>query len=191
MQYLVERILSRVSTATLVKVTKVTNNGELAAVGQLDAQPLVNMQDGIGTNYKHGIIHNLIYFRLQNKKSAIIMDPEVNNIGVAVIADRDISVVKKNKAQAQPGSFRRFDMADGMFFPCFLGDAPTTSHLRFKGDGTVIGAFGQFMFVAGDNFAQLKKDGANHITITPDEIITNISPSSWTIAPDPHSGIDS
>lgn len=135
--YMIERVLAKVSTATLVQVKSVTTTGQVAAVGQVDVVPLVNMIDGIGTNYKHGPIHNLAYFRLQGGSKAVIMDPKANDIGVAVFADRDISAVKKNKKQSQPGSFRRFDMADGLFFPCFLGAAPT-SYVQFKDDGSIV-----------------------------------------------------
>jgi len=135
-QYMIERLFSRVSTATLVQVQKVTTSGQVAPVGQVDVVPLVNMIDGVSTNYKHGPVHNLAYFRYQGGNKAIILDPKVNDIGVAVFADRDISVVKKTKAQSQPGSFRRWDMADGLFFPCFLGAAPT-SYIQFQDNGSI------------------------------------------------------
>ncbi len=133
----IERVLSRVSTATLAQVKKVTTTGQVAAVGQVDLLPLVNMQDGTGKQFKHQVVHNIPYFRLQGGTKAIILDPKVNDIGIAVFADRDISAVKKNKKQGPPGSWRRFDFADGLFFPCFLGGQPT-SYVQFKDDGTIV-----------------------------------------------------
>lgn len=136
-EFMIERLLAKISTASLVQVQKVTTTGAVAAVGQVDVLPLVNMVDGVGTNYQHGTVHNLAYFRLQGGSKAIIMDPKVNDIGVAVYADRDISSVKKNKKQSPPGSYRRFDMADGIFFPCVLGGSPT-SYIQFQDDGTIV-----------------------------------------------------
>lgn len=130
-------VLNRVSTATLVKVTKVSNKGEVKPVGTVNVQPLVNMQDGLGKQYKHAQAFNLPYFRLQGAEKGVILDPKVGDIGVAVFADRDISSVKRTKKQGPPGSRRRFSMADGLFFPCFLGDKPT-SYLRFTDEGYVI-----------------------------------------------------
>ena len=133
-QFHMERVLSRVSSATLVQVKKVTNKGEVKEVGTVDVLPLVNMQDGFAKQFKHQVVHGIPYFRLQGgADKAVILDPKVNDIGVMVLADRDISKVKKTKAQAPPGSWRRFDMADGLFFPCFLGGKPKC-YVQFTDD---------------------------------------------------------
>ena len=132
-----ERVLSRVSSATLVQVKKVTNKGEVKEVGTVDVLPLVNMQDGAAKQFKHQVVHGIPYFRLQGgADKAVIMDPKVDDIGVMVLADRDISKVKKTKKQAPPGSWRRFDMADGLFFPCFLGGKPKT-YVQFTDDNKI------------------------------------------------------
>lgn len=132
-----ERVLSRVSSATLVQVKKVTNKGEVKEVGTVDVLPLVNMQDGFAKQFKHQVVHGIPYFRLQGgADKAVIMDPKVDDIGVMVLADRDISKVKKNKKQSPPGSWRRFDMADGLFFPCFLGGKPKC-YVQFTDDNKI------------------------------------------------------
>lgn len=137
-RFMVEQMTARMSTATLVQVKKVTNKGEVEKTGFVDVLPLVNMIDGLGKTFKHGVVHNIPYFRIQGGASkAIIMDPKVGDIGVAIFADRDISSVKRNRKQSPPGSFRRFDMADGLFFPCFLGDKPTC-YVRFTDDDKII-----------------------------------------------------
>ena len=158
-RYTIERILSKVSTASLVQVTKVTNKGEVKEVGQVNVKPLVNMMDGIGTNYKHGEINNLIYFRLQGGSKAVILDPKVGDIGVAVFADRDISNVKKNKKQSPPGSYRRFDAADGMFFPCFLGEKPTC-YVQFTDDDHI-----KISPDDGKTYVEVQKDWV-HLQVT-------------------------
>lgn len=117
-------LLARVSTATLVKVVAVTNEGDVSPVGFVDVQPLVNQLDGAGNAIPHQVVYHLPYFRLQGGVNAVILDPEVGDIGAAVFADRDISSVAATKAQANPGSWRRFDMADGMYFGGFLNGTP-------------------------------------------------------------------
>lgn len=121
--FLIRRIMGRINVGGPVKVIKVTPSGLGANVGLIDVQPLINQVDGFGTPISAGIIHNLIYFRLQSGNSAIVIDPQVGDIGFAVYSDRDMSVVKRTQAQANPGSKRRFDVADGVYFGGVLGGA--------------------------------------------------------------------
>ena len=185
LQFIIKRALGKTSTATLVQVKKVTTTGLVAAVGQVDVLPLVNLQDGLGTNYKHQMVHNLPYFRLQGgAEKAIILDPKVGDIGVAVFADRDISAVKKNKAQAQPGSYRRFDMADGLFFPCFLGGKPTC-YLRFADNDDIIASPDDqnvFVKIQKDQTISMTVDNGNTaLTMTAGQIELKVGGSKLTI----------
>lgn len=169
----IERVLSRVSTATLAQVQKVTTSGLVADVGQVNILPLVNMQDGSGKQFKHQVVNNVPYFRLQGGTKAIIMDPKVGDTGVAVFADRDISSVKKTKKQGPPGSWRRFDFADGLFFPCFLGSAPT-SYLQFKDDGSIV--------ISPDNgTTTITVDVAGKVQINVGGFLFSIQPSRMDI----------
>ena len=122
------------STWTLVQVVAVTNSGGLSPVGFVDVQPLVSQVDGIGQSTPHGILSHLPYFRIQGGKNAVIIDPEVGDIGIVVFADHDISAVKNARGQANPGSGRRFDMADGMYFGGSLNAAPT-QYVQFTPSG--------------------------------------------------------
>lgn len=135
--FLVKQILSRVNTATLVKVTAVTNSGGVSPVGFVDVQPLVNQLDGSGKQVPHGVVHHLPYFRLQGGTNAVILDPQVNDIGIAVFADKDISVVKSTKAQGNPGSGRQFNMADGLYIGGVLNGTPT-QYVQFSGSGMTL-----------------------------------------------------
>ena len=49
------------------------------------AQPLVNMLDGAGDATEHGTIFGLHYTRLQGGANAIILDPQVDDIGWAAV----------------------------------------------------------------------------------------------------------
>jgi len=147
--YMVEQAISRMSKVSLVQVTKASTTGQVAATGMVSLSPLVKMQDAMGNVHPHSEVHNIPYVRLQGgKDKAIIMDPKVGDIGLAIFADRDISSAKKNNAgwdgtkqisqtQAQPGSYRQHDFADGLYLGCVLGGAPT-SYVQFKDDGSIV-----------------------------------------------------
>lgn len=132
--FLVRQILSRVNTCTLVKIVAVTNSGGLSPVGFVDVQPLVNQVDGAGNAVPHGVLHHLAYFRLQGGTNAVILDPQVGDMGIAVFADHDISSVAANKAQANPGSWRRFNMADGLYIGGVLNGTPV-QYVQFTASG--------------------------------------------------------
>lgn len=137
MSFLVNQILAGRNSATLVQIKSVTNDGGLSPVGFVDVQPMVNQLDGNGNAIPHGVVHNLIYFRIQGGTDAVIIDPKVGDIGMAVFADRDISAVKASKAVANPGSMRRADMADGAYFGGFLNGTPV-QYIQFAAGGITV-----------------------------------------------------
>lgn len=132
--FLVWSILARVRTMQPCKVLSVTNAGGISPVGFVSLQPLVNQQDGYDNAVPHGPLHNVPYFRLQGGANAIILDPQVGDIGWAGFADRDISSVVANKGQANPGSKRRFSMSDAVYFGGILNGTPT-QYVAFSASG--------------------------------------------------------
>lgn len=134
LRFLVKQMLANVRTAALVEVKKCTNSGGVTAVGFVDVQPLVNQVDGFGKAVPHGIIKGLPYMRLQGGQNAVILDPVIGDIGIALFADRDSSRVKTTKKQANPGSNRRFDMADGLYIGGVLNGTPA-QYVEFSGAG--------------------------------------------------------
>lgn len=136
------QVLSRVRTGTVVKVIAVHVEDGVSPVGTVDVQPLVQMVNGNLVATSHGTIFGLPYFRMQGGDNAIIIDPAPDDIGLAQISDRDISNVKSAKAEAPPGSQRKFDLADGIYLGGILNGAPT-QYLRFTADGmSWVDAFG-------------------------------------------------
>ena len=125
-----------ISTAIPVVVKEVmAGNG---AVGYVKALPLVNDMDAEGNAIDVAIIPKLPYFRLQGGKVAIITDPIVGDIGIAVFAQKDTSnVIAGTKEPVQAGSFRKFSMSDGWYIGGFLNQAPET-FLQLNQDGTAI-----------------------------------------------------
>jgi len=125
------------ATTTVVKVVSVSNSGGVSPVGTVNVQPLVNQINGIGDGTPHGIVYGLPYFRLQGGADAIILDPKAGDIGIAVFCSRDISGVKSTKKISNPGSYRKFDWADGLYIGGVLNGTPS-QYVRFASDGIYI-----------------------------------------------------
>jgi hypothetical protein len=153
-------------TGTLVRIEACTNAGDLSPVGFVDVTPLVNQIDGSqpANPTPHVTIYGLPYLRMQGGTSAVILDPQKGDIGVAVFASRDISKVKSTKAQANPGSYRQYDFSDGMYLGGMLNGVPL-QYIRFGSDGISI--------VAPDT-----------ITLTAPNIVINASVAVTITAPD-------
>lgn len=145
--FLVWSILARVRTMGPCKVLSVTNDGGIAPVGFVSLQPLVNQLDGYENAMPHGPLYNVPYFRLQGGDNAIILDPQVDDIGWAGFADRDISSVKATKAQANPGSHRMFSMADAVYFGGILNGTPS-QYMAFSSSGIALVSLTQISLTA-------------------------------------------
>ncbi len=137
MAFMVGQALSRMQTSTLVRIDAVTNAGEVSPVGFVDVTPLVNQLDGQGNPTPHVTIHNIPYFRLQGGENAIIIDPEVGDVGICLFASRDISTVKRTKKQSNPGSWRQYSFSDGMYLGGMLNGTPT-QYVQFSAAGIKI-----------------------------------------------------
>ena len=187
--FFVLSLLSRVHTSTLVEVMAVTNSGTDIPAGFVDIRPLVNQIDGAGNSVPHGTIYHCPYFRLLGGANAVILDPEVGDIGLACFAERDISSVLANQAQANPGSRRQFDYADGMYVGGFLGQTPT-QFVRFAVDGIFITSPAKITLQAPD----IEFDGATHTTgaVTGDATATyqgNVTAGSIDLETHKHTGV--
>lgn len=152
-------LMGRVWTSMLVQVQSVTNAGELEPVGFCDVLPMVAQINGRGDATPHGIIHNLPYMRIQGGANAVIIDPQVGDIGLAIFAQRDISAVKASRQPNVPGSFRRFDPADGLYVGGFLNAVPQ-QYVRFSDAGVEIVSPTEVRLVA----PSIILDGAVHAT---------------------------
>lgn len=137
MAFIVEQLLGEVRTIVPVKVVAVTGGGAAAGPPKVDVLPLVKQMDGIGTATSHGNVLSLPVIRWKSGNGSIVVDPIVGDIGLAIIADRDISAVVTSGAESAPGSFRRFDLADGLYLGGILGPAPT-QYIAFTSTGVKI-----------------------------------------------------
>ena len=141
LRFVVGQALANVQTATIVKVIACSNDGGLSPVGTVDVQILAN-QVSIGAGGQmvgtpHLTMYGLPYLRIQGGSNAVIIDPQPGDIGIAVFASRDITNVKSTKAQANPGSFRMHDFADGIYLGGLLNAVPT-QYVQFGSGGVTI-----------------------------------------------------
>ena len=136
LSFMIRTMINSINTAIPVKVTEVmAGNG---SVGYVKAVPLVNDMDAQGNAVDVAVIPSLPYFRLQGGKVAVITDPVVGDIGVAVFCQKDCSnVVAGTDKPVQAGSFRKFSMSDGWYIGGFLNQAPET-FLQLNQDGTAV-----------------------------------------------------
>lgn len=135
--FLVNQIVNRIVTTALVKVAAVKNAGEVAPVGLVDVIPMVHQVDGSGNPTEHGLIHSVPYLRSQGGTNAVIIDPQVGDIGIAVFCSRDISSVTRTKAPANPGSNRKYDWADALYIGGVLNGVPQ-QYVQFSADGITV-----------------------------------------------------
>jgi len=147
--FVIQQLLNRVATVTLVKVVSCTNDGGVSPFGFVNVIPLVNQMAGSNRQaVPHGTLYRLPYFRLQGGTNAVILDPQPDDIGLAAFCMRDISAVKSDpaaavananagKGGANPGSQRQFNMADGLYIGGFLNGTPA-QYVQFNADGITL-----------------------------------------------------
>ena len=135
--FAIQQAINKLQTCTLVEIMAVHNDGEVSAVGLVDIRPMVAQVDASGKGWPHGTIYNVPYFRLQGGSNAIILDPQVGDIGMACFASRDISQIKTTKKRGMPGSGRVYDPSDALYLGGFLNGVPT-QYVRFSASGIVI-----------------------------------------------------
>lgn len=135
--FLCRQLINRLDTMKLVQVKAVhPGQGSPPAAGTVDVLPLVNQIDGKGYAVPHGTVFGVPYWRLQAGAWAFIADPVAGDIGYVVCADRDSSAVVRTQAQANPGSRRKYSVADGVYMGGCLNPAPS-QYVQLKADGTL------------------------------------------------------
>jgi len=154
MVFLWQQLAAQMETMRPAQVKAVTGGGPTNPAGTVNVQPLVSQIDGNGNPTPHGIVNGIPWFRLQGGNGAFICDPQVGDIGYVVVANRDMSLVVKNKKLSNPGSFRRFDLADGVYVGGILNAAPT-SYICLNSDGSIsiVDGFGNKIISSVTGFA--------------------------------------
>lgn len=136
LEFLIKTLMREISTVKVVKVVSV-EAGDTNAAGYVDVLPLVAQVDAWGNSLPMAVIHHLPYFRLQAGRAAVVLDPVPGDIGIICCEQSDCSAVKQGQTEtAQPGSWRKFDQADGFYIGGFLNTAVDT-FVRLAQDGSV------------------------------------------------------
>lgn len=136
LEFLIKVLQRDISTAIPVIITAV-QAGDTNAAGYVDARPLVAQIDAWGNALPMATLHHLPYFRLQAGRAGIVLDPVPGDIGLAVFAQSDCSTLKQGQTEtAQPGSWRKFDQADGFYIGGFINTRIDT-YVRLAQDGSV------------------------------------------------------
>ena len=136
MRFMMQQQMLGLNTSMPVEVLSVQAAG-VAPVGFVSIRILVSQVTGNEMAYDHGTIPNVPYFRLQGGANAVIIDPEVGDIGMACFCSRDISAVKNARKAAPPGSRRAYDFSDAMYVGGFLNKAPT-QYIQFTEGGILV-----------------------------------------------------
>lgn len=148
--FVITKLLRGVHTCDLVKILAV--NPASGKVGFVDVQPLVEDVDTGGVVIAQTPIYNVPYLRYQGGSSAVILDPVVGDIGLAIFAENDITNVKQTLAQGAAATARTHSTADALYIGGVLNPDPT-QFVQFQpeGAGIVIHTPGNLALQASGN----------------------------------------
>lgn len=181
--FMIKQVIAGKAFAGIVQVKSVTGGG-IGTPPIVSVQPLVNQTDGLGNSVPHGTIYNIPVFRLQGGNGAVVLDPAVGDIGLAVMSDRDISTVKATRAVSNPGSFRKNSWADGLYLGGFLNATPT-QYVEIGATGINLVTPNQLTFSASN--ATL--DASGNLKVTGD-LVANSGADQISVANHEHSAVE-
>jgi hypothetical protein len=114
-----QAIREQVNTCIICKVVGVSD-------GYVDVLPMVTQVSGKDEAIAPTTLYKLPYMRYHAGIAAVILDPVVGDIGLAVFAGKDCSNVKVGTSEpVPPASFRDNSMANGFYIGGFLNQAPS------------------------------------------------------------------
>lgn len=137
MAFMMRRYMDIIRTATIVRVLSATNEGQASPVGFVDVQPLIQQTDGEGNVVALPPVYGVPYMRVQGGTNAVIIDPQVGDLGIALFGDRDLSAVAATKDMAPPGSARRNSLSDAMYIGGLLNGTPV-QFVQFEATGITV-----------------------------------------------------
>ena len=134
----IQSMISLINTGELVEVTAVQASG-LDPVGFVSVRPLTLRAGADNNTIELGEVHNVPYFRLQGGKNAVVIDPEVGDIGFCGVCSRDTSLVKRVRKLAAQNVYRVSDISDSFFFGGWSAQV-AEQYIWFNGNEIVIKA---------------------------------------------------
>lgn len=123
--------IKRINTAELVIVQAVNEK-------TVDVKPLLNSLAPDNTAVDSGIIYNIPFCTHQGGENAVVIKPEVGDIGLCVYCQRDISGVVSTGKQANPQSNRMFDCADGVYVCSLAGYKQPTRFIEINAESITV-----------------------------------------------------
>lgn len=139
LDFFVSQKINRLNVALPVSVLAVdpSEKGHEGPAGYVDVIPMICQTDSEGMAVAPTTIFQIPYFRLQSGNAAVVIDPQPGDIGLAVFAQADCTVLKTGDTKpVQVGSFRRYDKADGFYIGGFINKKPET-FIELRQDRTI------------------------------------------------------
>lgn len=162
--YIINSLISQIHTMMPVKVLTVSVPADtLAPIGRCEVLPLVQQIDGSNNTYSMGKIINVPYLRVQGGTNAVIIDPQVGDIGLCGFCERDISIVKRTGDVAAPDNLRKYDINSAVYMFSMMSGTPT-QYIHFKSSGIDIKSTGNISI----NGLNIRPDGT---LVTKDGIV--------------------
>lgn len=141
-KYIIESLISNIHTMIPVKILSITvPTDTLAPIGRCEVQPLVQQIDGSNNTYDLGKIINVPYLRVQGGSNAVVIDPQVGDVGLCGFCERDISIVKRTGELSAPDNRRRYDINSAVYMFTMMSGIPT-QYIHFKSSGIDIKSTG-------------------------------------------------
>ncbi len=144
-ELLIRSLIRDVRTTIPVKVVAVHPGvGTPPTIGTVDVQPLIKTVDGSGKQWLTGVTYTAPFSRIQSGGTAIVIDPSVNDIGLASVCDRDISsvvalgatlAVTSNSQIPGPGSGRTHDISDMVYLYSIISAKAITQYILANASG--------------------------------------------------------
>ena len=133
--FIITKLLLGVHTCQLVQVQAV--NPVSGKVGFLTVQPLILETDTNRLVLAQSPVYNVPYMRYQGGSSAVILDPVVDDIGLAIFAENDITNIKQTLAAGPAATDRSHSTADALYIGGVL-NPDATQYVQFQPGGAGI-----------------------------------------------------
>ena len=132
-------LITNVNTAMPCKVVAIEKQEQRGVniVGFVDIQLMIEQTNGQKKGNETAIICNVPYVRIQGGTNAVIIDPEINDLGVAIFASRDITNFKEARRQTPPATWRKFSISDAIYIGGIRNQKPV-QYIHFRNDGIEI-----------------------------------------------------
>ena len=161
-QFMIKSALSKIRTAFLAKVVNVYKEKNL-----VDIFPIIKGVDGNGNELEQLPIFRIPYFQYVGGSNKIIITPEVNDYGLCITSDRDITNFKINRKETKPATLRMFDARDSLYLGGFLNKKQIKNLIEINNNGIKVKTDGT-MTIEATGEIDIISDSSLNITVQKD-----------------------